>query len=366
MGGVAGDLGEPVVAERRGAERLLHGHAALRRQAGAGEHAHGGEVARRSRSAARIMSAACVGIARTYVQRCSSIRRSASSGFQRLSRTPVAPLQQHGQVAEDEPADEAELDDGEVDVVAGQPPARADALGRVAQGVARVGDALRRRGRARRVQDERERRRRDARLRASGWSWRDRRRRRPPAAPSAAAGDRPPPRGTWRSPCRRRSSRSRSRASARPAPTSAVSLNIGGSGASTTPRCRQPSIATAASIEWRPSRITTSPGLMPRLREAVGDAERGAAELGVGDAPVVQHQRDAVGVLLRARVEIAPEVALAPVALGVVALGLRLEGQRRLGHRALLLNICVRLKSVQVSPCASHCKRYPVARRRSN
>jgi hypothetical protein len=42
-----------------------------------------------------------------------------------------------------------------------------------------------------------------------------------------------------------------------------VSLNIGGSGAITTPLCKQPSIATAASIEWRPRRITTSPGCTP-------------------------------------------------------------------------------------------------------
>ena len=50
---------------------------------------------------------------------------------------------------------------------------------------------------------------------------------------------------------------------------SCVMLNIGGSGASTTPRCRHPSSATAASIEWRPSRITTSPGATdPAARRA--------------------------------------------------------------------------------------------------
>ena len=57
------------------------------------------------------MSAACVGISSTYVQRCSSISRSASSGFQRLSSTPVRAVEQHREVAEDQAADEAELDD---------------------------------------------------------------------------------------------------------------------------------------------------------------------------------------------------------------------------------------------------------------
>ena len=278
------------------------------------------------------MSVACVGIASTYVQRCASISRSASFGVPAAEQDAGRALQQHGQVAEDEPADEAELDDGEVDVLAGQAPARADALGRVAQRVARVRDALRRRRRARGVQDQRERRRRGAARASSGWSWPPRRRR-PPAARSAAAGDRPPPRGTWRSPSRRRRSRSPSRASARPAPPSASALNIGGSGASTTPRCRQPSIATAASIEWRPSRITTSPGSTPSSAEPVRDGDRGAAQLRVGHRAVVEHQGHAVGVLVRARVEVAPQVALPPVALRVVALGLRLERQRRRGHR---------------------------------
>ena len=47
-------------------------------------------------SAARIMSVACVGIASTYVHPCASISRSASSGSQRLSSTPVAPCNSTG------------------------------------------------------------------------------------------------------------------------------------------------------------------------------------------------------------------------------------------------------------------------------
>ena len=77
-------------------------------------------------------------------------------------------------------------------------------------------------------------------------------------------------------------------------------------------------------------------GLDATVREAVGHAQGRAAELVVRDPPVVEHQGHAVAVLLCARVEIAPQVSVAPITLGVVALGLRLKGQRRLGHLSLL------------------------------
>ena len=219
------------------------------------------------------------------MQRCASIRRSASSAIPAAEQDAGRALQQHRQVAEDEPADEAELDDGQVDVVAGQAPARADALGRVAQRVARVRDALGRRRRARGVQDQRERRRRGAACARRPGGPAPTRRRRPRAATrqqrQAIARHL---RGTWRSPSRRRSSRSRVARVCSISADICCSLNIGGSGASTTPRCRQPSIATAASIEWRPSRITTSPGSMPGVGQAVGDGDGRAAQLRVGHA----------------------------------------------------------------------------------
>ena len=213
VGGVAGHLGQPVVAERRRAERLVHRQAALRRQAGAGEHAHGGQVA-----VGLLGGADHVGGVRRH-------REDVGAAVlldqpQRLLGLPAAEqdagraVEQDREVAEDEAADEAELDDGQVDVLAGQPPARADALGRVAQRVARVRDALRRRRRARGVQDQREvvgvargalvgQVLAGERVDVLG---QDRER--------AGAGRRRP-RGTWRSPSRRRSSRSPPRASAR-------------------------------------------------------------------------------------------------------------------------------------------------------
>ena len=112
MRGMAGDLGEPVVAERRRPERLLHGHPALRRQARAGEHTHGREVARRSaRRRGSCRPRASASRARTC-SRCASISRSASSGVPAAEQDPGGALEQHRQVAEHEPADEAELDDG--------------------------------------------------------------------------------------------------------------------------------------------------------------------------------------------------------------------------------------------------------------
>ena len=128
-----------------------------------------------------------------------------------------------------------------------------------------------------------------------------------------------------------------------------VWLNIGGSGASTTPRCRQPSIATAASIEWRPSRTTTSTGADPGLGEAIGERDRGAAQLAVGHLALIEHERHAVGVLVRARIEIAPQIAVSPIALRVVPLGLRLEGQHRVGHKSLPRTAVPSLKSIQIS-----------------
>ena len=129
--------------------------AALGREAGGGEHAHGGQVA--------------VGLARR-ADHVGGVRRHREDvgaavlldqpqrllGLPAVQQDAGRAVEQRRQVAEDQSADEAELDDVEVDVVAGQPPARADALGRVAQRVARVRDALRRGRRARRVQDDRE------------------------------------------------------------------------------------------------------------------------------------------------------------------------------------------------------------------
>ena len=59
-----------------------------------------------------------------------------------------AAAQQDGEVPEDQPADEPELGGDQAAVVLAQVPAPADALGGVAQGVARVHDALGFRGRA--------------------------------------------------------------------------------------------------------------------------------------------------------------------------------------------------------------------------
>ena len=92
------------------------------------------------------------------------------------------------------------------------------------------------------------------------------------------------------------------------APTSWATLNIGGSGASTTPRCRQPSTATAASIEWRPSSTTTSPGCTPAGGEARGERDGGAAQFRVRHGAVVEHERDLVRAPLRARGEVLPQV----------------------------------------------------------
>jgi hypothetical protein len=68
----------------------------------------------------------------------------------------------------------------------------------------------------------------------------------------------------------------------------------------------------------------------------MGYADRGAAQLVVGDPPVVEDQREPIGVLACARVELLPEITVAPIVLRVVALGLRLVGQRRPGHSPLL------------------------------
>ena len=85
-----------------------------------------------------------------------------------------------------------------------------------------------------------------------------------------------------------------------------VWLNIGGSGASTTPRCKQPSIATADSIEWRPEQDHDVPGADAGVREAMRDGDGGATKLGVGDFAILEHERDAVGVLARPSVEFTP------------------------------------------------------------
>ena len=67
-----------------------------------------------------------------------------------------------------------------------------------------------------------------------------------------------------------------SRASASLSADSCVTLNIGGSGASTTPRCRHPSIATAASIEWRPEQDHHIARLHGRRRRGVPDSAMAA------------------------------------------------------------------------------------------
>ena len=254
------------------------------------------------------MSAACVGIARTYVQRCSSISRSASSGFQRLSRTPGRAVEQHREVAEDEAADEAELDDGR-----GRCPRRSAPSARTRPRSRSAGcwssarcpsaptscptSAGPARGR-----------RRGAGCASAGRSCAARRRRPPAGAVSSSR----------RSPA---TLRHFAISFSPPKLTIARRLRLLDQGRQLGlvehRRQRREHHAAVQAPEHRDRRLDRVAaqqdhdlaGLDAGLREAVGHADRGAAELGVGDRAVVEDQRDPVGVLLRARVEVAPEVA---------------------------------------------------------
>ena len=251
-------------------------------------------------------------------------------GLPAAEQDPGGAVEQHREVAEDEATDEAELDDGQVDVLTGQPPARADALGRVAQGVARVGDALRRRRRPRRVQDQRE-----------------------VVGVTRGAVGRQVLRGegvdVLRQEREQQQAVARHLAAFRDLLVAAEAHDRGrlrlldqsrhlGLVEHRRQRCEHHAAVQAPEHrDRRLDRVAAQQdhdlaGLDAALREAVGHPDRGAAELRVGDRAALEEQRDPVGVLLRARVELAPEVALSPVALRVVALGLRLEGQRRPGH----------------------------------
>ena len=149
-----GDLGEPVVAQRRGPERLLHREPPLRRQAGGAEDAHRGQVARRGLR--RQQRVGRMGGHQQHVREAMLLDQAERLlGLPPAHEHARAAAQEDREVAEDQPADEPELGGHQAAVVAAESPAPADALGGVAQRVARVHDALGRRGRARGVHDHR-------------------------------------------------------------------------------------------------------------------------------------------------------------------------------------------------------------------
>ena len=277
MSGVSGYLGQAVVAERRDAERLPHRDAALPRESRGREHAHRGQL----ETALRLRLDQVRRVRRHRQDVRAAMLLDEPQGV--LGAPPVdehsrGAVEQRREVAEHEAADETELAHDEVDVLAGQLPALADALGGVAQRVVRVGDALRGRGRPGGVEHHRQvvGVTRDVLVRrvvlgqAVDELGLDREEQRD------LIGDLP---GTSRAPSRRRSRAAPWRRVCAISADSWVSLNIGGSGAITTPRCMQPSIATAASIEWRPRRIDDVARLDTALREPERHADRGTPEL---------------------------------------------------------------------------------------
>ena len=239
-------------------------------------------------------------------------------------------VEQRREVAEHQAADEAELAHDEVDVLAGQLPALADALGGVAQRVVRVGDALRGRGRSGGVEHHGQvvGVARDVLVRRVilgqpvhevGLDREEQR---------DLVGDPP---GTSRAPCHRRS------------PSSPVALRLRDQRRELSlvehRRQRRDDDAAVHAAEHRHRRLDRVaaeedhdvPGLDAALREPHRHADGRPPELIECEDAIVEDQRRLLRVLRGATGKVAPQISVTPVPLGVIAIGFGLERQGR--HR---------------------------------